>query len=133
MFYSGLRALLLSGLGVLYGIGVATVRASRSTTAFRVENMINGSDYSWGYMTFWGVSGLVLGCLLPWVDGFWERSFEDGSSGDAIETEGDTSKNLRRHTDWGVTVRVIGIFIGIAYAIVSFVTISLYTYQPRRY
>ncbi|KAI8952342.1 hypothetical protein F4801DRAFT_226166 [Xylaria longipes] len=117
MFYSGLRALLLSGLGVLYGIGVATVRGSHSTTAFRMEHMVDGSNYSWGYMTFWGVSGLILGILLPWVDGIWERSFEDGSSGDAIETGGDTSKNLRRHTDWAVAVRVIGIFIGIAYAI----------------
>ncbi|KAI0486835.1 hypothetical protein F4859DRAFT_315504 [Xylaria cf. heliscus] len=105
MFYSGLRALLLSGLGVLYGIGVATVRENPSTTAFRME-----------HMTFWGVSGLILGCLLPWVDGFWEGS-EGGSNGDTIETEGDTSKNLRRHTDWAVAVRVIGIFIGIAYAI----------------
>ncbi|KAI1751439.1 hypothetical protein F4782DRAFT_183919 [Xylaria castorea] len=117
VFYSGLRALLLSGLGILYGIGVATVRESNSTTAFRMEHMINSSNYSWGYMTFWGASGLILGCLLPWVDGIWERSFEDGSSGNAIEAEGDTSKNLRRHNDWAVAVRVIGIFIGIAYAI----------------
>ncbi|GAW21767.1 hypothetical protein ANO14919_112920 [Xylariales sp. No.14919] len=110
LFYSGLRAFLLSGLGVLYGIGVATVRESRSTPAFRMEHMINTSDYGWGYMTFWGASGLILGCLLPWVDGFWERSIGDGNSGEAIEVE-------RRKTDWALAVRGIGIFIGIAYAI----------------
>ncbi|KAI0540791.1 insulin-induced protein-domain-containing protein [Xylaria digitata] len=113
LFYSGLRALLLSGLGVLYGIGVATVRGDRSTPAFHMENMINASNYGWGYMAFWGASGLLLGCLLPWVDGFWERSIGNGNSGETIETEGD----LRRKTDWALAVRGIGIFIGIAYAI----------------
>ncbi|KAI1425963.1 hypothetical protein F5Y12DRAFT_314637 [Xylaria sp. FL1777] len=111
-FYSCLRALLLSGLGVLYGIGVATVRADRSTPAFRMT-----SNYSWGYMTFWGASGLTLGCLLPWVDGMWERSIGDGNSEGAIEAENDTGKNLRRKTDWALAVRGIGIFVGIAYAI----------------
>ncbi|KAI1180419.1 hypothetical protein F4777DRAFT_315529 [Nemania sp. FL0916] len=117
LFYSGLRALLLSGLGVLYGIGVATVRGSKSTGAFRVEHMIKASNYGWGYMAFWGASGLILGCLLPWFDGIWERSFGDGESEDPAETEGDSTKNLRRRTDWALAVRGIGIFIGIAYAI----------------
>lgn len=119
LFYSGLRALLLSGLGVLYGIGVATVRGSRPAEAFRMEHMVNASNYGWGYMAFWGASGLSLGCLLPWVDGFWENSFGDSSSGEAIETEGDATKNLRRQTDWALAVRGMGIFVGIAYAIVS--------------
>ncbi|KAI1131509.1 insulin-induced protein-domain-containing protein [Nemania abortiva] len=117
IFYSGLRALLLSGLGVLYGIGVATVRSSRSAEAFRMEHMITASGYGWGYMVFWGASGLSLGCLLPYVDSIWERSFEDDSNGDAVETEGDATKNLRRNTDWALAVRGMGIFIGIAYAI----------------
>ncbi|KAI0400392.1 insulin-induced protein-domain-containing protein [Xylaria palmicola] len=120
IFYSGLRALLLSGLGVLYGIGVSTVRGGRPAGAFRVEHVIGGSDYGWGYMAFWGASGLVLGCLLPWVDGVWERSLgDDGGGGGlaAVETGCDAGKNLRRRTDWALAVRVIGIFIGIAYAI----------------
>ncbi|TGJ85289.1 hypothetical protein E0Z10_g3432 [Xylaria hypoxylon] len=117
LFYSGLRALLLSGLGVLYGIGVATVREGRSTSAFRMEHVINVSGYTWGYMTFWGATGLTLGCLLPWVDGVWERSTGNGSSGEVIETEGEAGNNLRRKTDWALAVRGIGIFIGIAYAI----------------
>ncbi|KAJ8120471.1 hypothetical protein ONZ43_g2829 [Nemania bipapillata] len=117
LFYSGLRALLLSGLGVLYGIGVATVRGGRSAEAFRMEHMISGSNYGWGYMAFWGASGLSLGCLLPWFDGFWDSSFGDGSSGEAVETEGDATRNLRRKTDWALAVRGMGIFVGIAYAI----------------
>lgn len=114
IFYSGLRALLLSGLGVIYGIGVATVKGGHST-AFLVEHMIDTSNYGWGYMTFWGASGLVLGCLLPWVDGVWDRS--SVNDGVVIDTEGDASKNMRRKPDWALAVRGIGIFIGIAYAI----------------
>ncbi|KAI3337141.1 hypothetical protein HD806DRAFT_28860 [Xylariaceae sp. AK1471] len=117
LFYSGLRALLLSGLGVLYGIGVATVRGNRSSAAFRVEHMIKASNYGWGYMAFWGASGLVLGCLLPWFDGIWERASEQDSSEDVAVTEGNAGKNKRRDTDWTLAVRGIGIFIGIAYAI----------------
>ena len=116
LFYSSLRALLLSGLGVLYGIGVATVRGDRSLPAFR---MINTSGYGWGYMAFWGASGLILGCLLPYVDSLWEGSIGGVDSGDVSETESDGGKNLRRKTDWALAVRGIGIFIGIAYAIVS--------------
>ncbi|KAI1110254.1 hypothetical protein F5Y14DRAFT_429576 [Nemania sp. NC0429] len=126
LFYSSLRALLLSGLGVLYGIGVATVRGNRSTAAFRMEHMINGSNCGWGYLAFWGVSGLSLGCLLPYVDGIWEEYVEKGSSGDATETDSGVIKNLRRKTDWALAVRGVGIFIGIAYAIVSFVPTSSY-------
>ncbi|GAP89206.1 putative insig domain-containing protein [Rosellinia necatrix] len=116
LFYSGLRALLLSGLGVLYGIGVATVRGSRSATTFRMEHVMDASNYGWGYMAFWGAAGLILGCLLPWVDGYWERSCEPDKA-EAIETDGDATKNMRRKTDWALAVRGIGIFIGIAYAI----------------
>ncbi|KAI1306313.1 insulin-induced protein-domain-containing protein [Xylaria venustula] len=117
LFYSSLRALLLSGLGVLYGIGVATVRGGRSTPAFRVDHVINASKYSWSYTAFWAASGLTLGCLLPWIDGMWERSTGDGNTGETIETDSDSSKKLRRKTDWALAVRGIGIFIGIAYAI----------------
>ncbi|KAI0526466.1 hypothetical protein F5B22DRAFT_159157 [Xylaria bambusicola] len=117
LFYSGLRALLLSGLGVLYGIGVSTVRGDRSTPAFRMEHVKNTSRYGWCYMAFWGACGLILGCLLPYVDGLWERSMGDVDDGEVIETESDGSKNLRRKTDWALAVRGIGIFIGIAYAI----------------
>ncbi|KAJ8130872.1 hypothetical protein O1611_g2754 [Lasiodiplodia mahajangana] len=117
LFYSGLRALLLSSLGVLYGIGVSTVRGSRSAETFRMEHMIPASGYGWGYMAFWGRVGAQPGLFIPWVDGLWERSYGDNSSGEAIETEGDATKNLRRQTDWALAVRGIGIFIGIAYAI----------------
>ncbi|KAI1432298.1 hypothetical protein GGR50DRAFT_616432 [Xylaria sp. CBS 124048] len=118
LFYSGLRALLLAGLGVIYGIGVATVRESRPAAgSFTMGHIISTSGYDWGYMTFWGASGLIMGCLLPWVDNLWERSFGKQISGDMVETEGDANNSGRPKTDWTLAVRGIGIFIGIAYAI----------------
>ncbi|KAI2637338.1 hypothetical protein GGS21DRAFT_511134 [Xylaria nigripes] len=116
LFYSSLRALLLSGLGVIYGIGVATVRGDRSSATLRMEH-IRTSGCSWGYMTFWGALGLAMGCLLPCVDGFWVRSSGTRGNGDSTEMEGDVNNKRRRETDWALAVRGMGIFIGIAYAI----------------
>ncbi|KAI8628671.1 hypothetical protein F5Y19DRAFT_436762, partial [Xylariaceae sp. FL1651] len=124
LFYSSLRALLLSGLGVLYGIGVATVQDSRTSVAFRMEHMIKAASYDWGYLAFWGASGLILGCLLPWFDGIWESAFGQGSNENAMETSAEytpgsdgVAKDQRRNTDWALAVRGIGMFIGIAFAI----------------
>lgn len=72
------RALLLSALGVLYGVLVARV-----LDRFRpIMGAPTTSTYDWRYMAFWGVSGVVLGGLLPWFDGVWEGAFGGGSGGD---------------------------------------------------
>lgn len=69
------RALLLSALGVLYGVLVARV-----LDRFRpIMGAPTTSTYDWRYMAFWGVSGVALGGLLPWFDGVWEGAF--GASG----------------------------------------------------
>jgi hypothetical protein len=84
--------------------------------------MIKASNYGWGYLAFWSVSGLILGCLLPWFDGIWERASGQDSDKDVAVTEGNVGKTLRRDADWTLAVRGMGIFIGIAYAIVSLVS-----------
>jgi len=116
VFYGGLRALLLSSLGILYGIGVATVRGSQSATEPRITG---ASTYGWGYLAFWGAAGLVLGYLLPWFDNLCEQTTEQTSDNNSVMIENKVDKGMQRHTDWTLAVRGIGIFIGIAYAIVS--------------
>ncbi|KAI0166119.1 hypothetical protein GGR57DRAFT_7628 [Xylariaceae sp. FL1272] len=119
--YLGLGALLLSGLGMLYGILVATVKDSRSSRTLRVEHLVRASNYSLGYILFWGAAGLTLGSLLPWFDGLWDSALQRESS----ETEEDEQKSVSgdagmgtlADTDWMLPVRGIGIFIGIAFAI----------------
>ncbi|KAK7750995.1 hypothetical protein SLS62_007128 [Diatrype stigma] len=70
------RALLLSALGVLYGILVA-----RLLDRFRPSSTTTTNCYDWKYMAFWGVSGVVLGGLLPWFDGVWDRATALGGGG----------------------------------------------------
>ena len=73
---------------------------------------------------FWGVSGVALGSLLPWVDGLWEENFENRSeerrdrsqSPEAEKEELDSSGLFG--ADWTPVVRSVGAFVGIAFAIV---------------
>lgn len=60
--------------------------------------------YSLRYYVQWGLAGVALGSLLPWLDG---------------ETEGDGSGSGKGKIEWDPAVRSIGAFVGIAYAIVS--------------
>lgn len=59
--------------------------------------------YSMRYYVQWGLAGVALGSLLPWLDG--ETL--------AVEEKGNGK------IDWDPAVRSIGAFVGIAYAIVS--------------
>lgn len=84
---------------------------------------------------FWGVAGVGLGSLLPWVDILWEDTLgtEDGfgryqtsKEGARLrgrstdEDEGPPSRiGSGMGADWNPVVRSIGAFVGIAFAIVS--------------
>ncbi|KAI0393659.1 hypothetical protein F5Y17DRAFT_299184 [Xylariaceae sp. FL0594] len=114
VFYGGLRALLLSTLGIVYGIGVASVRSSQSTADNRILRL---SALEWEYLAFWGAAGLILGSLLPWFDGYCEKTPEQTSDGHPGDVDNLADKDTQRYTDWSLVVRGIGIFIGIAYAI----------------
>ncbi|KAI1372988.1 insulin-induced protein-domain-containing protein [Hypoxylon crocopeplum] len=125
VFYMGSRGLLLSGLGVLYGMLVAQLHNRRQiTTAFQVDGMLKDANggYDWRYLAFWGASGIVMGSLLPWFDDIWERAFgrEDVTIESAAEhgMGGDNAgKASTSSTEWALAVRGIGAFVGIAFAI----------------
>lgn len=128
IFYMGSRGLLLFSLGVLYGMLVAQIRDKQQTTkAFQMDGMIKAADggYDWRYMTFWGVAGVMMGYLLPWFDGVWERAF--GSNDEVLECAAKhgmgpdhVCKEAATSTDWALAIRGIGTFVGIAFAIVGF-------------
>ncbi|KAI1477340.1 hypothetical protein F4774DRAFT_201774 [Daldinia eschscholtzii] len=126
-FYHSMRSLLLFGLGVLYGMLAVQLRDRQiSVGALGMHNLLRNVDggYNWGYLTFSGVCGIVMGILLPWFDGVWERVF--GSDDVAVESPveqnaGDqTIKQPASFTDWALAIRGIGAFVGIAFAIVRF-------------
>ncbi len=158
------RALLLSALGVLYGVMVARVLdrflvpapSLSGAPAATAGGGGGGSSSStiyhdWRYMAFWGTSGVVLGGLLPWFDGVWEGAFGRRRRDDGGGVDGDAAA-AATVTDgvsvgvgaaggvcggaggvdeeaavpgpgWSLAVRGIGAFAGIAFAIVSFLSL----------
>lgn len=115
-----LRTLLLFVLGVGYGV-LVTTRFHISEDRLSLTESFIRPTYNWTYLFFWGVTGVALGALLPWIDGVWEKSF--GSDQDEAVVEKDvvpTEDSFEPSTDWALVVRAIGAFVGIVFAIVSF-------------
>jgi hypothetical protein len=119
-----LRIVLLFCLGMGYGVLVTHLHNDRRLAPFQVEGIIKPS-YNWSYLVFWGVAGVGLGSLLPWVDTMWEdtamntkiASEKDRNS--PLEDEETSSSASGLAADWNPVVRSIGAFVGIAFAIVS--------------
>ena len=115
-----LRGTTLFCLGMLYGLLVRHLHDERQLAPFQVEGIIKPRN-DWGYLVFWGVAGVALGNLLPWVDTLWEEGSDNSQS-----------KSQRRRkpehagldstgvfgADWTPVVRSVGAFVGIAFAIV---------------
>ena len=126
------RMVLLFGFGIAYGLIITHLHDSQYLGPVGIGNIHRAS---WRYLKLWGVAGVLLGGLLPWVDVFWAKALGEPTkaSTSKMEPESMTSHNqdvedneraalnadsgLRG--DWSPVVRSIGAFIGIAFAIVS--------------
>lgn len=126
------RTAVLFVLGLGYGALLSRLSVEQNWPSSPVEDII-GSKYSSEYLACWGVFGLVLGNLLPWFDGKWEKSFERAES-DEEEDEAVVQEALQEGgapgTDWALVVRGVGAFAGIVFAIVSPLP-SLTIFDPR--
>ncbi|KAL8723669.1 MAG: hypothetical protein Q9225_000112 [Loekoesia sp. 1 TL-2023] len=135
-----LRTVLLFLFGVSYGSIVTHLHDNQRIAPVKMEGI---DRYTWRYLAFWGVAGVLLGKLLPWIDLFWERTLGDEKhSVEASEAseppspqddghEEDVRSNTRLESvlgaDWNPAVRSIGAFVGIAFAIVRFPLLLLLT------
>lgn len=125
------RTILLFLFGVAYGTIVTHLHDNQKIAPVKVEGI---ERYSLRYLAFWGVAGVLLGRLLPWIDVFWARTLGGENRGVEIPA---ASKDVRSHhdnnggserlstrfesvlgADWNPAVRSIGAFVGIAFAIV---------------
>jgi len=90
---------------VAYGIIVTHLHehsSINSTASWR--KIIDRYDLS--FLAFWGIAGVGLGSLLPWLDGKEGVGFED-----------EDEKGKMAASDWNQVVRSVGAFVGIAFAI----------------
>ncbi|KAF2832010.1 hypothetical protein CC86DRAFT_340174 [Ophiobolus disseminans] len=96
--------------GVIYGLIVSHLHDTRQLSAVHVEGMDRDN---WTYLASWGVFGVALGSLLPYVDLAWGgRSTDDYIQEDAEqESESPISEQIND------VVRSVAAFIGIAFAI----------------
>ena len=108
---SKLAALFL--FGVVYGLIVSHLHDTRQLSAVHVEGMDRGS---WIYLASWGVFGVALGSLLPYVDFAWS-SHTTSATLEENESEKDSQSPVSEQIN--DVVRSVAAFVGIAFAIVS--------------
>lgn len=119
------RILSLFVLGMGYGLLVTHLHDDQRVAAFEVEGILKPS-YNWPYLIFWGIAGVGLGSLLPFVDGFFSENAQTSHVSKIMqeravspEVDGAEGQDVGLAADWNPVVRSIGAFVGIAFAIVS--------------
>ena len=126
----GFRTILLFSFGVAYGTIVSHLHDHQRLAPVQLEGI---EQSSWVYLMAWGCVGVLLGGLLPWIDVLWEeisgrdKEVVSSKSQDPKPTgvsEGQVPRSgMRSGSDlgmeWNPVVRSVGVFIGIAFAIVS--------------
>ena len=130
-----LRTGLLFVLGIAYGVIIIHLHDDHRLAPVKVAGI---ERYSSWYLLTWGVAGVLLGNLLPWVDTIWDEAPEDRDSymiatddKDQIRPssmgENEDERPLSASEDgnganWTLVIRSVGVFIGIALAIVRSLT-----------
>ncbi|KAH8650881.1 insulin-induced protein-domain-containing protein [Tricladium varicosporioides] len=124
IFSLGLRSILLFGMGMGYGVLVRHLHDDRQLAPFQVEGIMKPT-HDWRYLVFWGISGVLLGSLLPWIDTMFSSQSSASTESVASSRHRNTSPGRTVEdepvesvgTGWNQVVRSIGAFMGIAFAI----------------
>lgn len=103
-----LSSVLLFGFGLAYGVITVHLHDNHWITPVKLEN-IHYYD-SWQYLGFWGLAGIALGNLLPWLDSCREGDSDSKLAGTNEEDSED------RTPSWVTVARSVGAFVGIAFA-----------------
>lgn len=110
---------LLFAFGVVYGIITIHLHENHWITPVKLD--FTHFYGSWQYLGFWGLTGVAIGNVLPLLD-----SCLDGAVGrtaqEKQQSNGQESSELA--LSWPAVVRSVGAFVGIAFAMVSFLSIT---------
>lgn len=115
-----LKSSLLFVCGVVYGTIMAHLHENHWITPVKLE-LIDRS--SWRYLGLWGVGGVALASVLPWLDTLFENATSGGTgrgeTANGYPKAGKSKDDHRQASRWTLAVRSIGAFVGIAFAMVS--------------
>ncbi|KAI9739543.1 MAG: hypothetical protein M1834_006259 [Cirrosporium novae-zelandiae] len=126
-----LRSIVLSALGVVYGVIITHLQDERNIVPVKVGGI---NRNSWPYLVLWGSAGVGLGHLLPMIDILWagmlgadekkppikRTRFETTQVGSSSGIEEEEEQNWPfgdTGAEWGRAVRGIGVFVGVSFAI----------------
>lgn len=125
------QTVMLFGFGLAFGLLITQLHKSQQITPVPVP--IKGNR-SWYYQASWGVLGVIIGNALPRIDAMFqdEEVVSDNFSPDRKpihnRSASHSSRSEKEHMSladsglgpfWYSTVRSIGAFVGIAFALVS--------------
>lgn len=119
-----LRFPLLFICGMAYGAVLTHLHDNQRLAPVKFDHI---DRYSWRYLILWGTAGVILGGLLPWMDLLWEdpvgntqASQQKTPNSSPLEggEENESPSPSSGSANWNQTVRGVGAFVGIAYAIV---------------
>ncbi|KAJ5105500.1 hypothetical protein NUU61_002847 [Penicillium alfredii] len=106
-----MSSILLFGFGVVYGVITVHLHDNHWITPVKLEN-IHYYD-SWQYLGFWGLAGVALGNVLPWLDSWRDDKLEQVNRSKHAATDDETGD---RTPSWVTVARSVGAFVGIAFA-----------------
>lgn len=101
--------------GVIYGVIVSHLHETRQFPRVHVVESMHRNGHV--YFAIWGLFGVALGSLLPYVDLLWDSQRGASEAGDNKEAETPDSPLSEQINE---VVRSVAAFVGIAFAIVSF-------------
>lgn len=101
-----LQNVVLFFFGVVYGGIISQLHSSTSISRVQLpkNELYKMDSISALYLAIWGVAGLGLGNLLPWIDKQYTKGSQNSSPKVAV--------------GWNDAIRGIGSFVGVAFAIV---------------
>jgi hypothetical protein len=108
-----LSSALLFGFGIVYGVITINLHDNHWITPVKLEN-VHYYD-SWQYLGFWGLAGIALGNVLPWLDSWRDRELVEADKSKRARNE---DNDQERTPSWVTVARSVGAFVGIAFAMV---------------
>jgi hypothetical protein len=109
-----LRNVLLFAFGIAYGMIITQLQKTDPLRAVGVDTI---QLHPWYFFAPWGLSGVLLGNALPWVDATLRSSEAPVQSRPNRSLSDPTRKDQDAATEWSQAIRGIGAFVGIAFAV----------------